>query len=106
MPSRSFEPSDVMRVASRRPGGMGDGLPYPPDAFLGSSDENDAFFAVFLVHTDFHDLVVARLDILPDVVGLDRQLAMAPIDENSQLNAPGASEVDQSVQRGSHRASR
>ena len=43
---------------------------------------------------DLHDLVARRGDVLADVVGADRQLAVAAIDEDREADRPGPSEVD------------
>ena len=39
-------------------------------------------------------------DVFPDVIGADRQLAVAAVDERGELNARGASEVGERIHRG------
>src|SRR5438477_5231000 len=43
-------------------------------------------------------------DVLADVVGADRQLAMAPVDKRRQLDPGGATVVEDRVDRGAHGA--
>jgi hypothetical protein len=49
-------------------------------------DKYDTLFDIFLEHPNLDDLVVGRLDLLADIVGLDRKLAVAAINENRELN--------------------
>src|SRR5947209_7636339 len=53
---------------------------------------------------DLDDLVLRRRDLLAHEVRLDRQLAVAAVDEHGELDGLGAAEVDQLVERGAHRA--
>src|ERR1700686_1676755 len=57
--------------------------------------------AVVFRHQDLDALRVRRGDVLSDVVGPDRQLAMAAIDQHRQLDGLRAAEVHQGVHRGS-----
>jgi hypothetical protein len=50
-------------------------------------------------------LAAARRQVLADMVGTDRQLAMAPVDEHRQPDGARASVVGQGIERGAHRAS-
>ena len=45
-----------------------------------------------------------RYDILADVVGADRQLALSAIDQHRELNRFGPAEISQRGERGAHRA--
>ena len=53
-----------------------------------------------------HDLLARGRHVLADVVGPDRQLAMAAVDEHGQADRLGPPEVDQRVHRGPDRATR
>src|SRR6266851_572699 len=59
--------------------------------------------AVLLDDEDLDALRVRRWHVLADVIGTDRQLAVAAIDEHRQLDGPRASEVHQRIHRGSSR---
>ena len=50
------------------------------------------------------DLFARGRDVLADVVGADRQLAMAAIDEDGEPDRPRPPELAQRVHRGAHRA--
>ena len=47
-----------------------------------------------------HDLAARRRDVLADVVGLDRQLAVAAVDQDDELDGARPAEVDERVERG------
>src|SRR5579884_3645834 len=57
----------------------------------------DAVVAVALLEVDPHVFVPFGREVLADVVGPDRQLPVAPVDEDGQLHRPGAAEVDNGV---------
>src|SRR5216684_8230919 len=59
--------------------------------------------AVLLGDEDLDALRVRGGHVLADVIGTDRQLAVAAIDEHRQLDRPRASEVHQRIHRGSSR---
>src|SRR5262249_36184790 len=59
---------------------------------------------------DFHELHLDALgargrEVLADVVGADRQLAVAAVDEHGELDAIGAAVVEQRLDRGADRPS-
>ena len=58
------------------------------------------------VQAHLHALLTRRRDVAPDVVGANRQLAMAAIDERDELNRARAAEVDERVERGANRPPR
>src|SRR5215831_11699647 len=60
-------------------------------------------FLVILREHDFYYLRIRRLYILSDVIRLYRQLAMASIDQDRQLDPARAAEVDQLIQSCSNR---
>ena len=53
-----------------------------------------------------HALLPRRRDVAADVVGANRQLAMAAIDERDELNRARPAEVDERVERGANRPAR
>ena len=65
--------------------------------------EHDLVRPVLLAHADLDGLVAGRGERAADVVGADRQLAVAAVDEHGQLDAGRPAEVDQLVERGAHR---
>ena len=62
------------------------------------SSEVDAFVV------DVDDLVASRRQVLADVVGPDRELAVAAIDHDRELHRPRAAERRQRVEGGADRA--
>ena len=62
--------------------------------------------AVDLLEADVDALVARGRQVLADVVGADRQLAVAAVDEHRELDALGAPVVEQRVDRGPDRAAR
>ncbi len=63
----------------------------------------DPVLAVGLLEVDPDELLARRRDVLADVVGADRQLAMAAIDEHRQADRLRPAEVDERVHRGADR---
>ena len=59
--------------------------------------------AVDLLEPHLHALLQRRRQVLADVVRLDRQLAMAAVDEHDQLDGARPAEVDERVERGANR---
>src|SRR5260370_10513761 len=57
--------------------------------------------AVLLGDEDLDALRVRGGHVLADVIGTDRQLAVAAVDEHRQLDRPRAPEVHQRIHRGS-----
>src|SRR5215471_2458124 len=72
----------------------------------GSLEDPDLVGAVGLLEHDLDDLALGRGDALADVVRLDGDLAVAPVDQHREANRAGPAEVDQAVQRGPHGAAR
>ena len=60
----------------------------------------DAVAAVDLRDQDPHRLAQRRRQVLADVVGADRQLAVAAVDEDGELDGAGAAELAERVERG------
>src|SRR2546430_15228773 len=78
----------------------------PIVGFLRFRDQQDA---VDLVHLDeLHlDALVARgRQVLADVVGTDRQLAVAAVDEDGELDPVGSAVVEEGLDRGANRPAR
>src|SRR4029077_1976725 len=59
--------------------------------------------AVLLGDEDLDALRVRGGDVLADVIGPDRQLAVSSVDEHGQLDRPRAPEVHQRIHRGPRR---
>src|SRR5690606_1678149 len=57
------------------------------------SFQHDFVRAVELAQLDLHAFLARRRHVLADVIGLDRQFAMAAIDEHHELNRSGAAEI-------------
>src|SRR5215213_3951912 len=74
--------------------------------FFGLSDEQDLVDLVDLEQLHLDALAAGGRQVLPDVVGSDRELAVAAVDEARELNAIGAPVVEQRVDRRADRASR
>jgi hypothetical protein len=55
---------------------------------------------------DLHDFVRRGGDVLSDVVGADRELPMAAVDEHGEAYEAGAPELEDRVERGPDRAAR
>jgi hypothetical protein len=58
------------------------------------------------VRADPHLLFERRRQVLTDVVGPDRQLAVTPVDQHRQLDGPGAAERVDRIEGRANRASR
>ncbi len=69
-----------------------------------SSEQDDAVSVVGLAELDAHALGEGGRDVLADVVGADRQLAVAAVDEDRQLHARRPAILEQRVDRGADRA--
>src|SRR6478609_8802049 len=63
-------------------------------------DAHDVLAAVVAGQAHLDLLAVAGREVLADVVGPDRQLAVAAVDEHGQPHGAGAAEVGQGVERG------
>src|SRR5262245_60539325 len=75
------------------------------DAVIGSFQVH-AVIAVDLGHVDADDLLARRWDVLADMVGADRELAVAAVDEDRQTNGAWPSEVHQRIHRRPDRSTR
>ena len=95
MPSRC---RDFERVTvGRRPSMRVVVMPPPRSHFVGAVD---------FLEPHLDALLERRRQVLADVVGLDRQLAVAAVDEDDQLDRARTAEVDQRVERGADRPPR
>src|SRR5262245_53563530 len=65
----------------------------------GSLEDPDLVGAVGLLEHDLDDFPLGGGHALSDVVGLDRDLAVPPVDQDRETDHPGPPEVDQPVQR-------
>ena len=70
---------------------------------VGGADR-DLVDAVDLLDAHVDALVLRGRQVLADVVGADRQLAVAAVDEHRELDAGRAAEVEERVDRRAHRA--
>ena len=87
------------QVVARRDGSSGIG-----DLLLGLTDEQDLVDLVDLDELHLDALGARGRQVLADVVGADRQLAVAAVDEDRELHACGPAVVEQRVDRGADRA--
>src|SRR5581483_6576564 len=72
-------------------------------ALLGSVDEQHAVDLVDLDELHLDALVARRREVLADVVGPDRQLAVAAVGEHGELNARRPAVVEEGLDRGADR---
>src|ERR1044071_1773912 len=68
--------------------------------------DNYLFVLIVLLEHYLDDLGVSGLHLLTHVVGLNRQLAVAAIDQHRKLDSSRASEIDEFVQRRANGAAR
>ena len=73
----------------------------PPPARLGDRHLVDP---VALLEADVDPLLARRRQVLADVVGADRQLAVAAVAEHRELDPARAAVVEERLDRGPHRA--
>src|SRR3954468_12143276 len=73
---------------------------------VSSSEQHDAVAVVRLVELDADALGERGGNVLADVVRPDRQLSVAPVDEDGELHARGAAVLEQGVDRGADRSTR
>ena len=69
-------------------------------------DEQDAVDLVDLEELHLDALPAGGREVLAHVVGADRELAVAAVDEHGELDALGAAVVEEGVDRGADRAAR
>ena len=60
--------------------------------------EDNTLFLIFFGQADFDRFIFRRLDMLPDVIGLDGEFAVAAIDQNRQLDSLRPAEIHEPVQ--------
>src|SRR4029079_11917271 len=65
--------------------------------------DDDFVMTVHLLKPDLNAFAARRRHVLTHVVGLDRQLAVSPVDEHDELDGTRTPEVDQRVERGADR---
>ena len=94
------------RRRGRRAGAVGSTvrLTRPPRVRGVRTLDLDAVLVVGLGEVDADELLARGRHVLADVVGADRQLAMAAVDEHRQPDRAGTAEVDQGVHRRADRA--
>ena len=68
--------------------------------------EQDRVLAVHLGEQDPDELLLGGGQVLADVVGPDRQLPVAPVDQDGELHGPRPAEVVERVERRPHRPPR
>lgn len=68
-------------------------------------DEQDAFFLIDFGELYFDDFVVRCLHRLPNIIGFDGKLPMAPVNQNAELNRLGSSIIKQCIHGRTNRAS-
>src|SRR5205823_62388 len=72
--------------------------------FFRRADEQDSVDLVDLDELHLDALVARGRQVLADVVGTDRQLAVAAVDEHRELDAVGPPVVEERLDRGANRA--
>ena len=101
------EVGDGDEVALRRRAGRAQVVGDETDhvrVLLGRADEQDAVDLVHLDELHLDALVAGGGQVLADVVGADRQLAVAAVDEDGELDAVGPAVVEERLDRGADRA--
>ena len=73
---------------------------------LRCGDEQDPVDAVDLLELHLDPLAAGRRQVLADVVGPDRQLAMAAVDEDGELDTRRPAVLEERLDRGANRAAR
>jgi hypothetical protein len=68
--------------------------------------DHHAVLRVDLGEQDMHHLALRGGQVLPDVVGADRELAVAAVDQDRELDRARPPEVVQGIERGAHRPAR
>ena len=85
-------------------------IAHPTGSAAGSALDDaldlDAVLAVDLLEVDADELLARRRHVLADVVGADRQLAMAAVDEHGEADRLRPAEIDEGVHRGPDRPAR
>src|SRR5664280_3239311 len=62
--------------------------------------DTDGVLAVDLDHGHLDHLVAGSRDVLPHVIGADRELTMAAVNEDREADRPRAPEVDEGIHGG------
>ncbi len=89
--------STIGTAIATRP--IGHGHPTGAAGGLENPVDQDRVLPVDLLEVDPDDLLARRRDVLADVVGPDRQLAMAAVDEHREADRLRSTEVDEGVHR-------
>ena len=71
--------------------------------FLRSRDQQDPVDAVDLLELDLDPLAAGGRQVLADVVGSDRQLAVTTVDEDGELDAGRPAALEERLDRGANR---
>src|SRR5437867_9018106 len=75
------------------------------NAMLTSSPfDHDLVHAIRLGEPDLHLLAARGGNVLADIVGADRQLAVTPVDQHRELDRLWPAEIDERIHRGADRA--
>ena len=105
MTSSRVEVADRDQVPPRRrPGGSRSSRTSWIGHWLLLGDEQDAVDLVDLDQLDLDALAPRGRQVLADVVGADRQLAVAAVGDDGELDAVGAAVVEERLDRGADRA--
>src|SRR5919198_4018489 len=110
--SRSSRVTSPIEMKCRRGGGAGGRrssrmtLISPMRLLLGVGDQQDAVDLVDFDELHLDALVARGREVLADVVGTDRQLAVAAVDEHGELDPVGTAVVEQRLDCGANRATR
>src|SRR5581483_4778587 len=68
--------------------------------------DGHAVLPVYLGQQDMHHLALRGRQVLAHIVGPDRELAMAAVDQDRELDGPRAAEVVKGVERSADRSAR
>src|SRR5688500_15081977 len=71
---------------------------------LGRAHQQDPVCSIDLLELDLDPLAARGWEVLAHVVGPDRQLAVAAVDENGELNASGPAVLEERFDRSADRA--
>src|SRR3990167_11352288 len=76
------------------------------NSFLVCISDHHLVFRVFFRKSLFDVFFFAGRDIFPHKIGADRQFPVAPVNQDSKLDAFGTPKIDQRVKRTADRAAR
>src|SRR6266850_738401 len=83
-----------------------DGPPDPSEFAPFRFDHDHGILAVDFLHQDTNFLMDRCGDVFPDVIRLDGELSMTPVDHDGELNSRRSSEIDQLIESCANRPSR